>query len=130
MNPVLSALVSIAFHGLAYAMVLYLISVGLSVTMGLMGFINLAHGVFAMAGGYVAVSLMNRSGVPLFAALAIACAVVAAASMVLERALYARLYGAAELDQVLFTIGLVFVMIASVTLVFGPENQPLALPPM
>ena len=78
MDAVLSALVSIAFHGLAYAMVLYLISVGLSVTMGLMGFINLAHGVFAMAGGYVAVSLMNRAGLPLFAALAIACAVVAA----------------------------------------------------
>jgi len=128
MDAVLSALVSIAFHGLAYAMVLYLISVGLSVTMGLMGFINLAHGVFAMAGGYVAISLMNRTGVPLVPAIAIACTVVAAASMVLERALYARLYGAAELDQVLFTIGLVFIVIASVTLLIGPENQQLTLP--
>jgi branched-chain amino acid transport system permease protein len=61
MEAVFSAFVSIVFHGLAYAMVLYLISVGLSVTMGLMGFINLAHGVFAMAGGYVAVTLMNRT---------------------------------------------------------------------
>jgi branched-chain amino acid transport system permease protein len=128
MDAVLSALVSIAFHGLAYAMVLYLISVGLSVTMGLMGFINLAHGVFAMAGGYVAVSLMNRAGVPLFAALAIACAVVAAASMVLERTLYARLYGAAELDQVLFTIGLVFMSGAAARFIWGPLPLPVRLP--
>ena len=52
MSDALAAVVSIGFHGLAFAMVLYLISVGLSVTMGLMGFVNLAHGVFAMAGGY------------------------------------------------------------------------------
>src|SRR6201981_1910635 len=93
----LSAAVSIGFHGLAFAMVLYLISVGLSVTMGLMGFVNLAHGVFAMAGGYVAVSLMDRAGVPFFLALALAFAIVAVISMALERILYARLYGAAEL---------------------------------
>src|ERR1700756_54867 len=108
MDAALSALVSIAFHGLAYAMVLYLISVGLSVTMGLMGFVNLAHGVFAMAGGYVAVSLMNRGGIPFFIALAAAFTAVALASRALERVLDARLYGAAELDQVLLPSGLVF----------------------
>src|SRR5207245_3879597 len=54
--------------------------------------------------------------------------VTAAVSAVLDRLLYARRYGASELDQVLFTIGLVFMTIASVTLVIGPENQPLALP--
>src|SRR5216683_7637044 len=113
MDAALSALVSIAFHGLAYAMVLYLISVGLSVTMGLMGFVNLAHGVFAMAGGYVAVSLMNGAGTPFFVAIGAGFAVVAVTSMALERTLYARLYGAAELDQVLFTIGLVFMAGAS-----------------
>jgi branched-chain amino acid transport system permease protein len=128
MDAALSALVSIAFHGLAYAMVLYLISVGLSVTMGLMGFVNLAHGVFAMAGGYVAVSLMNRAGVPFFLALAVAFIVVAAASMVLERTLYARLYGAPELDQVLLTIGLVFMAGAAAKFIWGPLPLPVRLP--
>src|SRR5579872_1798807 len=103
-------------------MVLYLVSVGLSVTMGLMGFVNLAHGVFAMAGGYVAVALMNQAGVPFV--LAIAAAVVAVASMLLERTLYARLYGAGELDQVLFTIGLVFMAVAAAKYLFGPLAQP------
>jgi branched-chain amino acid transport system permease protein len=128
MDTILSALVSIAFHGLAYAMVLYLISVGLSVTMGLMGFVNLAHGIFAMAGGYVAVSLMNSGGVPFFPAVAIAFIVVAAASMILERLLYARLYGAAELDQVLFTIGLVFMAGAAAKFLAGPLPLPVHLP--
>jgi len=128
MDSVLSALVSIAFHGLAYAMVLYLISVGLSVTMGLMGFVNLAHGVFAMAGGYVAISLMNRAGIPFFLALALAFAVVALASMALERTLYARLYGATELDQVLLTIGLVFMAGAAAKFFWGPLPLPVRLP--
>ena len=128
MDAVLSALVSIAFHGLAYAMVLYLISVGLSVTMGLMGFVNLAHGVFAMAGGYVAVSLMNRAGIPFVPAIAIGVSVVAVASMALERTLYARLYGAAELDQVLLTIGLVFMAGAAAKFFAGPLPLPVRLP--
>jgi branched-chain amino acid transport system permease protein len=128
MDAAFSALVSIAFHGLAYAMVLYLISVGLSVTMGLMGFVNLAHGVFAMAGGYVAVSLMNRADIPFFLALALAFAVVAVASMALERVLYARLYGAAELDQVLLTIGLVFMAGAAAKFLWGPLPLPVHLP--
>jgi branched-chain amino acid transport system permease protein len=128
MDATFSALVSIAFHGLAYAMVLYLISVGLSVTMGLMGFVNLAHGVFAMAGGYVAVTLMNRAGIPFFPALGLAFVIVALASMVLERLLYAPLYGAAELDQVLLTIGLVFMAGAAAKFLWGPLPLPVRLP--
>ncbi len=128
MDAALSAFVSIAFHGIAYAMVLYLISVGLSVTMGLMGFVNLAHGIFAMAGGYVAVSLMNRAGTPFIPAVAVAVAVVALASMPLERTLYARLYGAAELDQVLLTIGLVFMAGAAAKFLAGPLPLPVRLP--
>src|SRR5436305_12237695 len=127
MSAALDSAVSIAFHGLAYAMVLYLISVGLSVTMGLMGFVNLAHGVFAMAGGYGAVTLMNRAGVPFFPALALAFAIVALASMALERLLYARLYGAAELDQVLLTIGLVFMAGAAAKFLWGPVRRPVRL---
>src|ERR1700754_2691729 len=107
MGNFLSAAISIGFHGLAYAMVLYLISVGLSVTMGLMGFVNLAHGAFAMAGGYFALTLMNRAGVPFFAALAIAFVAVALAGAIIERILYARLYNAEELDQVLFSVALI-----------------------
>src|SRR5262245_18834671 len=107
MDALFSSLVSVAFHGVAYGMILYVISVGLSVTMGLMGFTNLAHGVFAMAGGYILTSSLGRFGLPFPLALVLAFVVVAAASIVLERALYARLYGAGELEQVLFTIGLI-----------------------
>jgi len=114
--------------GLAAGMVLFIVSVGLSVTMGLMGFVNLAHGGFAMIGGYVIVLAMNKLGVPFLPATALGFIVVAAISAVMERLLYARLYRAPELDQVLFTIGLVFMMIALVTLVVGPETQPLTLP--
>ncbi len=93
MGDLLSAAISIAFHGLALAMVLYLISVGLSVTMGLMGFINLAHGAFAMAGGYGLTTLMGRFHLPFAPALAGAIIIVVLASLVLERLLYRRLYG-------------------------------------
>jgi branched-chain amino acid transport system permease protein len=126
MDTFLASLVSVAFHGLAYGMILYAISVGLSVTMGLMGFVNLAHGVFAMAGGYVMLSLMERFGVPWAAALAFAVLIVSFMSIFLEKLLYSRLYGASELEQVLFTIGLIFIAVAIARLVYGPN--PLAAP--
>jgi branched-chain amino acid transport system permease protein len=121
-------LASILLGGLASGMVLFVVSVGLSVTMGLMGFVNLAHGGFAMLGGYALVLAMRHWGLPFFAALALAFLAVAALAVLLERTLYARLYRAGELDQVLFTIGLAFVMIASVTLAIGPESQTVVLP--
>jgi branched-chain amino acid transport system permease protein len=121
-------LVSILLGGLAAGMVLFIVSVGLSVTMGLMGFVNLAHGAFAMLGGYVIVYSMRHWGLGFGAALLLGFAAVAALAVVLERTLYARLYRATELDQVLFTIGLVFVMIALVTLAVGPESQRVVLP--
>ncbi|HEX5476932.1 MAG TPA: branched-chain amino acid ABC transporter permease [Burkholderiales bacterium] len=126
MDSFLASLVSVAFHGLAYGMILYAISVGLSVTMGLMGFVNLAHGVFAMAGGYLMITLMGRLGLPWLPALALACVLVALGSVVLERLLYSRLYGAGELAQVLFTIGLIFVAVAAARLAYGTD--PLAAP--
>jgi branched-chain amino acid transport system permease protein len=128
MQDFLSSLVSVAFHGLAYGMILYVISVGLSVTMGLMGFANLAHGVFAMAGGYVMLTAMNGLGLPFPLALATAVVAVALASIVLERLLYARLYTAGELEQVLFTIGLIFMSVALARLVYGTLPQPVRLP--
>jgi branched-chain amino acid transport system permease protein len=124
----LSAALSVAFHGVAFAMVLYLISVGLSVTMGMMGFVNLAHGVFAMAGGYMMTGLMNRWGVPLPLSLAAATTAVALASLPIERLLYRRLYGGDELDQVLLTMGLVFMSGAAAQYLFGALQQPLRLP--
>ena len=114
--------------GVAAGMVLFIVSVGLSVTMGLMGFVNLAHGGFAMIGGYAIALAMKHWGFAFLPALLLGVVVTAAASAVLERLLYSRLYRASELDQVLFTIGLVFMMIASVTVLVGPENQPLMLP--
>ena len=119
---------SMVLGGLAAGMVLFIVSVGLSVTMGLMGFVNLAHGAFAMLGGYIIVLVMRHWGVGFAVALAIGFLLTAAISAILERLLYTRLYKASELDQVLFTIGLVFIFIASVTLLVGPENQPLTLP--
>jgi len=124
------ALVSILFHGLTYAMILYVISVGLSVTMGLMGFVNLAHGVFAMLGGYIMTTLMNSYDVPFGFALLAAFIAVALFSMVLERALYSRLYRAGELEQVLFSIGLIFMSVAIIRYVWGALPQRMVVPEM
>jgi branched-chain amino acid transport system permease protein len=120
--------VSMLLGGLAAGMVLFIVSVGLSVTMGLMGFVNLAHGAFAMLGGYVMVLAMNRLSVGFLPALVLGFVVVAAVGVVFERLFYARLYKAGELDQVLFTIGLVFVFTAATTLAVGPETQPFTAP--
>ncbi|NUA26552.1 branched-chain amino acid ABC transporter permease [Cupriavidus basilensis] len=124
----IASFLGVLFDGLAYGCLLFLISVGLSVTMGLMNFVNLAHGAFAMFGGYVAVVLMTRAGVPFLATLPLAFAGAAAVGWVLERTLYRRLYRASHLDQVLFSIGLTFMAIAGATYVFGPGQQPVALP--
>jgi branched-chain amino acid transport system permease protein len=121
-------LASILLGGLAAGTVLFIVSVGLSVTMGLMGFVNLAHGAFAMFGGYVIVLAMNRGQINFGTALLLGFVATAALSVVLERLLYRRLYRAGELDQVLFTIGLIFVFIAAITIVVGPESQPITLP--
>ena len=128
MDAALDSAVSIAFNGLAFAMVLYLVSVGLSITMGLMGFVNLAHGAFAAIGGYIAITVMNQAQVPFPLALLIAALAVGALGVVLERTLYRRLYGSTELNQVLFTIGLIFIATAVSRWIWGPLSQPLRPP--
>src|SRR5258708_21029468 len=125
MADTLSAVVSIGFHGLAFAMVLYLISVGLSVTMGLMGFVNLAHGVFAMAGGYVLTSLMSRWGVPFVPAVLAAAVTVPLASIPIQRLLYRRLYDARGAHQAALTLGLLFISGAGATSCRSPPLPPL-----
>jgi branched-chain amino acid transport system permease protein len=109
-------------------MILYVISVGLSVTMGLMGFINLAHGVFAMAGGFILSTAMSKLGVPFPLAIALAFMGVALSSVILERLLYSRLYTAGELSQVLFCIGLIFASMAIARLIYGDRAVPVFLP--
>ena len=124
-GPVLGVL----FDGLAYGMLLFLLSVGLSVTLGMMNFVNLAHCSFAMLGGYVTVTLMNQLGWPFLATLPCAFLAAAGVSVVLERGLYRRLYRASDLDQVLLTIGLAFISVAAAAYVFGTVLQEIRMPP-
>lgn len=128
MPHLLTIAVSILFDGLAYAMFLFITSVGLSVTMGLMNFVNLAHGAFAMAGGYVVVSLTHSLGIGFVPSLAIASVLVGIASVPFERGLYRRLYKATDLEQVLLTIGLAFMAIATFTFFYGPIPKSVPLP--
>jgi branched-chain amino acid transport system permease protein len=118
----------VLFDGLAYGTLLFLISVGLSITLGLMGFINLAHGVFAMAGGYLLVTLMAQAGISFLAALPIVFCAVALASLPLERLLYRPLYKSTALNQVLLTVGIMFIAIAGASYLWGPGQQPVLLP--
>jgi branched-chain amino acid transport system permease protein len=122
-------MLTILFDGIAYGMLLFVLAVGLAVTLGLMNFINLAHGAFAMAGGYLTVVLMNRYGVPFLACLPAAFVATALAGLVLERTLYSRVYGRPHLDHVLFSIGLVFMAVAAVDYAMGSQQQVVRLPP-
>ena len=116
------------FDGIAYGMLLFVLACGLSVTLGVMNFVNLAHGSFAMVGGYVAAYLVNRLGVPYLAGLVCAFLAAGGLGLVLERTLYVRVYGKSALDQVLFSIGLVFISVAVVTYVAGSQQQFVTLP--
>ena len=121
-------MLTILLDGIAYGMLLFVLSCGLSVTLGLMNFINLAHGAFAMVGGYVTALLMNRAGVPFLVTLPLAFFVPAALGVVMERTLYRRLYGASPLDQVLFTIGLVLMAMPIANYFLGDQAQQVHLP--
>ena len=119
----------ILLYGVSYGLVLCLIALGLVITMGLMRMVNLAHGAFAAIGGYIAVSLVQRAGVPFPLAVLCAIALVAIFGVVAERVLFSRLYGRSDLDQVLVTIGFNFIVVAALTLVFGPDLISAKLPP-
>jgi branched-chain amino acid transport system permease protein len=125
----LGPVVGVLFDGFAYGMLLFLLSVGLSVTLGMMNFVNLAHGSFAMLGGYVTVTLMQRFGWSFLPTLPVAFLTAAAASVVLERFLYRRLYRATDLDQCLLTIGLAFISVAGAAYLYGTTQQPIETPP-
>lgn len=121
-------MLTLLFDGIAYGMLLFVLAVGLAVTLGLMNFINLAHGAFAMAGGYVTVLLMERLGVPFLWCLPAAFLFAAAAGALLERTLYRPMYARPHLDQVLFSIGLVFMAVAAVDYFLGARQQIIQLP--
>ena len=121
-------MLTLLFDGVAYGMLLFVLAVGLAVTLGLMNFVNLAHGAFAMAGGYVTVLLMDRAGVPFLATLPLAFIVPALLGAVAERTLYRPMYKRPHLDHVLFSIGLVFMTVAAVDYFVGSQQQIIKLP--
>ena len=122
-------MLTILFDGIAYGMLLFILACGLTITLGLMNFINLAHGAFAMTGGYVTVVMMNRYGLSFYWCLPAAFLVSAALGAILERTLYRRLYTASHLDQVLFSVGLVFMAVAAADYIMGGQQQLIQLPP-
>ena len=121
-------MLTILFDGVAYGMILFVLACGLSVTMGLMNFINLAHGAFAMLGGYVTVLAMQRLGLPFLAALPVAFVAAASAGLVLERLVYRPMYAKSHLDQVMFAIGLTFMAVAGADYLMGSSPQFVHLP--
>lgn len=124
----MAAFITVLFDGVAYGSLLFVISVGMSVTLGLMRFINLAHGAFAMFGGYTACVLADRWGVSMFAALPVVLVGFAAVGAVLERAVYRWVSRTRPLDQVLLTIGIAFIATAVAHLIWGPFPRRLAVP--
>jgi branched-chain amino acid transport system permease protein len=124
----MAGLLTILFDGVASGVLLFVLAVGLSVTLGLMNVVNLAHGAFGMVGGYVCVVLLNGAGLPFPLALGAAALAAGALGLALERTLYARLYGRDHLEQVLFSIGLVFVLGAVVDWLMGARQQLIQLP--
>src|SRR5436853_7807334 len=98
-------MLTILFDGIAYGMLLFVLACGLSVTLGLMNFVNLAHGAFAMAGGYITLILVNRAGLPFSAGLAIRFAVTGLVGPCFGPTLYVIVYGKTPLDQSPLTIG-------------------------
>jgi branched-chain amino acid transport system permease protein len=121
-------MLTLLFDGVAYGMLLFILAVGLCVTMGLMNFINLAHGAFAMLGGYLTVALMQRHGVPFLVCLPLAFLASAVVGVLLERTLYRAMYKKPHLDQVLFSIGLAFMAVASADYLMGSQQQIMQLP--
>jgi branched-chain amino acid transport system permease protein len=121
-------MLTLLFDGIAYGMLLFVLAVGLAVTLGLMNFINLAHGAFAMTGGYITVLAMNRLGVPFLLCLPLAFLGAALLGALLEPLLYRRMYARPHLDQVLFSIGLVFIAVTTVDYFVGSMQQNIQVP--
>src|SRR4029453_18729160 len=124
----MTTLFTILFDGVAYGMLLFVLACGLAVSLGLMNFVNMAHGPFAIAGGDTRGVLMDRGGWPFLACLPAAFIAVAALGFLLERTLYRHMYGRSHLDQVLFSIGLVFIAVAATDYFLGSSQRNIQLP--
>ena len=124
----MATLATLLFNGLSYGVLLFIMAVGLSITMGMMQFVNLAQVSFSMLGGYVMVTAMDALGIPFLASLPLAFGAVAAFSLVLERLVLRHFYDTDDLTQVLLTLGLVFMSISSVAFVWGPQFRPVSVP--
>src|SRR3954468_23396543 len=127
-RPAKRPMLTVLFDGVAYGMVLFILACGLAVTLGLMNLVNLAHGAFAMAGGYAAVVLVNHWGLPFLAALPLAFLAAAVLGLVLERLLYVHIYARSHFEQVLFSIGLVFIAIAVTDYLAGSQQVFVEVP--
>ena len=125
----MTSVLTVLFNGVAYGMLLFIMSVGLSVTMGMMNFVNLTQASFSMLGGYIMVAVTQQLGIPFLASLPIAFVVVGIASLVIERLIFRYFYGTDDLTQVLLTIGLIFMSIAIVTYFWGSTYQQVSVPP-
>lgn len=125
----MTSILTVLFNGVAYGMLLFIMSVGLSVTLGLMNFVNLAQASFSMLGGYVMVAVTQKFGIPFLVSLPIAFVVVGFVSLVIERTIFRHFYGTDDLTQVLLTIGLIFMSIAIVTYFWGGTYQQVNVPP-
>ena len=125
----MTLLLNILVDGVAYGMVLFVMAVGLSITLGLMKFINLSHGAFAMAGGYGVAVLVGSHGCNFWAALLVALIATGVFGAALEALVLRHLYRRPELQQVLFTIGLTFFLVATANAIFGPQVRSISLPP-
>src|SRR5262249_54822109 len=124
----MTSVLTVLFNGVAYGMLLFIMSVGLSVTMGMMNFVNLAQASFSMLGGYIMVAVTQKLGIPFLASLPIAFVVVGIASLVIERLIFRHFYGTDDLTHVLLTIGLIFMSIAIVTYFWGSTYQQVSVP--
>ncbi|MEO7243027.1 MAG: branched-chain amino acid ABC transporter permease, partial [Variovorax sp.] len=123
MSGLLTTLAALTFNGLVYGAILFLISAGLTVTLGLMRMLNLAHCAIAMIGGYLAWLLTTRLGLNFYAAVPLAVLGTMALGYLLERTVYQWVYPASELGQVLITIGLTFIIVSLANLAFGGQIQ-------
>ena len=125
----MQTVLSIAFDGIAYGMVLFIISIGLSIMMGLMRVVNLAHGAFAMIGGYLASYVMRDLGMNYAIAIISAVVGTVAISIPFEILLYRRIYRKSDaLTQLLLTIGITFFIIGVANFLLGPTLKSIPLP--
>jgi len=113
-------------NGVAFGLLIFLLATGLTLIFGMMDVINLAHGSFYMIGAYVGLSIV-RSTNNFWLALLIAPLVVAALGLLVESGLLRRLYNRVQLDQVILTFGLAYMISDIVKWIWGADIR--SIPP-